>query len=45
MIVYGVILLTLAWPLGALTMLLTAAAYVIGIGVGAAWEDETAELD
>jgi hypothetical protein len=36
MIVYGVILPALAWELGALAMLLTAAAYVIGIGVGAA---------
>ena len=39
-IIYELLLLTFAWPLGWLAMLLTVVAFIVGIGVGAAWEDE-----
>jgi hypothetical protein len=38
-IIYTAVLLALAWPIGWLAMLLVAASFVVGIGVGAAWED------
>jgi hypothetical protein len=39
-IIYALILLALAWPFGWLAMLLVTVAFSVGIGVGAAWEDE-----
>jgi hypothetical protein len=39
-IIYTPALLALAWPFGWLAMVLVAAAFVLGIGVGAAWENE-----
>jgi hypothetical protein len=45
MIIYALLLLAFAWPLGWLAMLLTGIAFIIGIGVGMAWEDQLHGLD
>jgi hypothetical protein len=39
-IIYTAALIALAWPFGWPAMLLVAVAFSLGIGVGAAWEDE-----